>query len=207
MKDNMPNRLMLMTTATLIGLMTTLASGQQAAQSSPAGEATACAGEARRARENLASLAERLERARQSNKPADMRAAIDMTAAALTEIRTGLEKCGAPAGRSAPADHSSHSPSSTPPPPGGDPASPTIRVSDRGFEPARLTLPAGRPVRLTFLRVSTATCGDEVVVPDLGIKRSLPLGQPVTIELPASAAREIAFTCGMNMLSGQLVVR
>jgi plastocyanin domain-containing protein len=45
------------------------------------------------------------------------------------------------------------------------------------------------------------------VVPSLGITKPLPLGQAVSIDLPAQAAGSIAFQCGMNMLKGRVVVR
>ena len=82
-----------------------------------------------------------------------------------------------------------------------------ITVSDKGFEPSRVTLRAGVPARLTFVRTTDATCATEVAIPSLNIKRALPLNTPVTIELQPARAGEIAFACGMNMLSGTLVIQ
>ncbi len=81
-----------------------------------------------------------------------------------------------------------------------------VIVSEKGFEPARVTLRAGAPVRLTFFRTTDATCATEVVIPALKIKRSLPLNQPVDIEFTQEKAGEVAFACGMGMLNGTLVV-
>jgi cobalt-zinc-cadmium efflux system membrane fusion protein len=82
-----------------------------------------------------------------------------------------------------------------------------IMVNEQGYEPARVTLRAGVPARLTFLRTTDKTCGTEVVFPSLHIKRALPLNQPVQIELTPSTTGAIAFACGMNMLHGSVVVQ
>jgi hypothetical protein len=51
------------------------------------------------------------------------------------------------------------------------------------------------------------TCGTEVVLPSLNIKRALPLNEPVVIEFTPAKTGEIAFACGMNMLHGTVVVQ
>lgn len=84
---------------------------------------------------------------------------------------------------------------------------PTITVSDQGFSPAAITLPAGQPVKLTFIRVSDKTCGTEVTFPDIHVTKPLPLNQPVTIEIPARAAGDLNFSCGMGMLHGKVVIQ
>jgi RND family efflux transporter MFP subunit len=80
----------------------------------------------------------------------------------------------------------------------------TIEVSSAGFRPERVRLKAGRLCRLTFLRKDEQNCGDELLIPSVGIRRKLPVGQPVTIEFTPTAG-EIAFTCGMQMLRGKVV--
>jgi RND family efflux transporter MFP subunit len=82
-----------------------------------------------------------------------------------------------------------------------------IMVNEQGYEPGKVTLRAGVPARLTFLRTTDKTCGTEVVFPSLNIKRALPLNQPVQIELTPSTTGKIAFACGMNMLHGSVVVQ
>jgi hypothetical protein len=96
-----------------------------------------------------------------------------------------------------------------PPPPTRTPAdisTARILVSETGFEPSRVTLRAGVPARLTFLRTTDATCATEVAVPSLNIKRALPLNQPVDIEFIPEKPGDIAFACGMGMFSGTLVI-
>ncbi|HXE79276.1 MAG TPA: efflux RND transporter periplasmic adaptor subunit [Vicinamibacterales bacterium] len=80
-----------------------------------------------------------------------------------------------------------------------------IVISARGYEPSTLTLRAGIPARITFVRTTDATCGTEVVLPSHGIKRALPLNEPVDIEFTPRAAGEITFSCGMGMLRGTIL--
>ena len=51
-------------------------------------------------------------------------------------------------------------------------------MSEKGYEPATVTLRAGTPARITFVRTTDKTCGTEVVFPSLNIKRALPLNSP-----------------------------
>jgi len=81
-----------------------------------------------------------------------------------------------------------------------------VVVSEQGYEPAKVTLRAGVPARVTFVRTTDKTCGTEVVFPSLNIKRALPLNQPVVIEFTPDKSGDIAFACGMNMLKGAIVV-
>jgi membrane fusion protein, heavy metal efflux system len=81
-----------------------------------------------------------------------------------------------------------------------------VVVNEQGYEPAKLTLRAGTPARITFVRTTDKTCGTEVVFPSLNIKRALPLNEPVVIEFTPQKSGDIAFACGMNMLHGTVVV-
>jgi cobalt-zinc-cadmium efflux system membrane fusion protein len=81
-----------------------------------------------------------------------------------------------------------------------------VTVGDQGFQPSRITLRAGIPAQVTFLRTSDTTCAKEIVVPSMKIRRALPLNEPVVIEFTPKDTGEIAFACGMNMLHGTIVV-
>lgn len=80
-----------------------------------------------------------------------------------------------------------------------------IRV-EGGYSPARVRLRAGHPARLVFDRREDSSCSEEVVIPDLGIRRFLPAHQRTGIDLPPARAGTYEFTCGMGMLRGSLVV-
>jgi RND family efflux transporter MFP subunit len=81
-----------------------------------------------------------------------------------------------------------------------------VAITASGFEPASLHLQPGVPARVTFTRKTDQTCATDVAIPAYGIKRPLPLNQPVTVEF-VPAAGDAAFQCGMGMLTGTLVVR
>jgi len=81
-----------------------------------------------------------------------------------------------------------------------------IAVTERGFEPGRLTLRAGAPARLTFVRTTDKTCGTAIVLPSLNITRALPLNEPVVIEFMPANTGEIALACAMNMLKGVVII-
>lgn len=82
-----------------------------------------------------------------------------------------------------------------------------VQITKMGYEPGSISLKRGIPARLTFVRVTDSTCAKEVVFPDYGINRKLPLNTPVTVNLTPKKAGEFAFTCGMNMHRGKLIVR
>ena len=81
-----------------------------------------------------------------------------------------------------------------------------INITRMGYEPASIKLKRGVPARITFVRTTDDTCATEVVFPDYGINRQLPLDQAVTVSLTPRAG-EFAFTCGMNMHRGKMIVQ
>lgn len=82
-----------------------------------------------------------------------------------------------------------------------------ISVSRNGYEPSQVTIPAGKPARLAFERKDAANCAGTVLFPDLGIRKELPPGETTIVELPASNARELKFSCGMKMYRGAVLVQ
>lgn len=82
-----------------------------------------------------------------------------------------------------------------------------IAVGARGYTPSEVEAAAGAPVRLVFTRTSDEGCGQQLVFPDLDIRRDLPLGEPVAVDLTMPATGRVAFTCGMAMYEGAVVAR
>jgi plastocyanin domain-containing protein len=80
-------------------------------------------------------------------------------------------------------------------------------VVDGAYAPDRIVVHEGERVRLRFVRHDYSSCTREVVFPWLGLRRELPPHQPVTIELPALAAGEYEFHCGMGMVRGTIMVQ
>jgi RND family efflux transporter MFP subunit len=82
-----------------------------------------------------------------------------------------------------------------------------VAVTERGYEPSTLTLRANQSERIIFTRKTDATCGTEVLLPEYGIRKELPLNTPVVVEFMPQKTGVITFTCGMKMLQGKVVVR
>lgn len=74
-----------------------------------------------------------------------------------------------------------------------------------GYSPALIKVPVGKTVKLTFTRTDPTDCLEELVFPDLKIKKSLPLGEAVEVDFKIDNAGEYKFHCGMNMFSGKVV--
>lgn len=83
-----------------------------------------------------------------------------------------------------------------------------IAVNAEGYEPASVALRSGVPARLVFTRTTDATCGTTVHAEAFGIARTqLPLGRPVAVEFTPDEAGRYTFACGMDMVTGTVVVR
>jgi P-type Cu+ transporter len=80
-----------------------------------------------------------------------------------------------------------------------------IRVNE-GYQPSEVHVDAGRPIRLLFRREERAPCSERVVFPDYGISFGLPPFKEVAVDLPASEPGAHRFSCGMDMLHGDLIV-
>jgi cobalt-zinc-cadmium efflux system membrane fusion protein len=122
-------------------------------------------------------------------------------------VRAERERLGlgsAPGSSTAPAAGRSESAESSP---AAAVQTTRITVGEQGYEPSRVTLRAGVPARLTFVRTTDKTCGIAVAFPSLGVRRELPLNHPVEIEFTPQKTGNVDFVCGMNMLRGTLVVR
>ena len=91
--------------------------------------------------------------------------------------------------------------------PHAPPGSVLVNVSMIGFDPALIPAKAGQPLKLAFFRPNAANCAREVVFPGLGIRKELPPGQTVVVDITPPKSGPLGFECGMKMLKGQLIVR
>jgi len=82
-----------------------------------------------------------------------------------------------------------------------------VEANEKGFSPSSITVKKGSTTHLLFTRTSASTCATEVVFPDLGIQKELPLGTPVSVDIPADQDRTLHFACGMKMFEGKVVVK
>lgn len=81
-----------------------------------------------------------------------------------------------------------------------------ITVTENGFSPAQIRLERGATVTLVVTRTTDQTCARELIIPDYAVRKALPLGEAVAIELTPAKASTVRFACGMDMVSGVLVV-
>ncbi len=130
-----------------------------------------------------------------------------ITLPVLALVATLAAACNAPASAgsaSATAGGQAGTPAATPPMSEG--AVIEVKVDGNGFTPSSVHAQLGKKLTLRFTRTSDETCAKQVDFPELGIKRDLPLNQPVDIDVPASSARTLGFQCGMGMFKGSVVI-
>ena len=85
-----------------------------------------------------------------------------------------------------------------------------ISVTEKGFEPESVDVPAGKPVTIVFTRKTDQTCAKEIVLTmDDGqkIEKKLPLNTPVEIAATFPKAGKLGYACGMDMVKGIIVVQ
>jgi plastocyanin domain-containing protein len=79
-----------------------------------------------------------------------------------------------------------------------------VDVTDQGFVPPEVKVPAGQPFTLIMTRKTDQTCATEVVFADINQRYKLPLDHPVRITLPARPKGTLRYQCGMDMLGGTI---
>jgi YHS domain-containing protein len=80
-------------------------------------------------------------------------------------------------------------------------------VIDGEYRPGQVRVRTGQPVELTFVLKEQAGCGEVLQFPSLKIKRTLRPGEKTRVSFTPQKSGTIAFTCGMNMYRGQVLVQ
>ena len=80
-----------------------------------------------------------------------------------------------------------------------------VRIDGR-YEPERVVVPAGVPLRLVFHRAAGDVCGGRVLFPLQGEEVEVPASGTEAIDLPPAEAGEYDFRCAPGELHGTLVV-
>ena len=96
--------------------------------------------------------------------------------------------------------------SSEPQPPADGRPTFNVTVTDH-YAPAEISAEPNQPIRLVFTRTSDEGCGQQLVFPDLDIRRDLPLNERVAVDLTVPESGRVDFTCGMGHYEGAVVVR
>jgi plastocyanin domain-containing protein len=78
---------------------------------------------------------------------------------------------------------------------------------DGGYQPRVTQLKAGVPAKLVFNRKDPSACLEEILMPDFGVAQKLPHGQKTTIDIEDPKPGTYKYTCGMQMFSGEVVVK
>ena len=81
-----------------------------------------------------------------------------------------------------------------------------MAIINTRYVPETVNIPADKPVRLVLDRQEDSACSDRLVIRQLGIDVPLAANGVTKIDVPAAAAGTYSMTCGMGMMSGQLVV-
>lgn len=76
-----------------------------------------------------------------------------------------------------------------------------------GYNPSVITIPKGKPTKITFYRTDPSDCLEDVVLSDFKIRKKLPLNEKVTFEVTPKKTGEYPFACGMNMYHGKILVK
>lgn len=82
-----------------------------------------------------------------------------------------------------------------------------VTIEEYGYSRTSIVLRRGVLTRITFLRQTDSTCAKEIVIPEYSVNRVLPLSSAVTVSFTPKRSGEFAFTCGMNMHRGKLIVQ
>ncbi|MBI3232053.1 MAG: cupredoxin domain-containing protein [Candidatus Doudnabacteria bacterium] len=75
-----------------------------------------------------------------------------------------------------------------------------------GYTPSVISLAQGQSTTINFLRKDPSSCLEEVTVPEFKLKKYLPLNEKVSISINPKQKGEFAFSCGMNMYHGKIIV-
>jgi len=107
-------------------------------------------------------------------------------------------------------DKPAAAPAPTTPAQPADPSKLQVSVTENGFEPESVNVPAGKPVTIVFTRKTDKTCAKEIVLTmDDGktVQKDLPLNTPVELAMTFPKAGKLGYACGMDMIKGTIVVQ
>lgn len=80
-------------------------------------------------------------------------------------------------------------------------------IVDGGYNPDRIRVRVGEPVRINFLRKDPSSCLERVIIPDFQKAVDLSLNRRTSVEFTPEEAGDYSFHCGMNMFRGAIEAR
>ncbi len=81
-----------------------------------------------------------------------------------------------------------------------------LQVTEKGFEPSEIKVKPGTHVILKVIRKTDKTCATQIVIKEKKIKTELPINKEVLVDVGVLQKGDIRFACGMDMLSGHLII-
>ena len=81
-----------------------------------------------------------------------------------------------------------------------------MQVTEDGYVPAKIKANKGEKLRLVVTRTTDRTCAREIVINEAGINTPLPLDKAVIVEVTPKKSGELKYACGMDMISGVILV-
>jgi plastocyanin domain-containing protein len=81
-----------------------------------------------------------------------------------------------------------------------------ITATSEGYSPASVDVKKGEPVVLVFTRTTKSDCLAQIAIPDLNIKKDLPVNTPVEVPVKVDKEGKVGFQCGMAMVKGTINV-
>ncbi|MCB9681160.1 MAG: cupredoxin domain-containing protein [Alphaproteobacteria bacterium] len=81
-----------------------------------------------------------------------------------------------------------------------------VQISGDGYTPDTIQAGPGEALTLVFERMDENNCGGEVVFPATGERHTVPVGTKVEVAVTTPPSGKLAFTCGMGMYEGAVVV-
>lgn len=79
-------------------------------------------------------------------------------------------------------------------------------VVDGGYSPDTILVKKGKTTTINFLRKDPSSCLEEVVLGDFNIRKQLPLNKKISIAITPKTTGTYAFSCGMHMFHGKIIV-
>ena len=80
-----------------------------------------------------------------------------------------------------------------------------MKVTEQGFEPSRVTVKKGQPVKLVLTRTTDKTCATDIVIDEHNVKAALPLNKPVTVGFTPNKTGELKYGCAMEKMVGGVI--
>ncbi|MDP3244737.1 MAG: cupredoxin domain-containing protein [bacterium] len=83
----------------------------------------------------------------------------------------------------------------------------TVNILVKGaYSPSVIRAKAGKPLHLIFTREESSDCSRFVNFSDFRIRKELPQGEPVAVDITPVKKGTFIFNCDMSMYQGKLII-